>query len=73
MSRPNVTPVRPCPALGYLVGVLVGDRRRSGKGLHVKDREFAEYYAKMYEEAAGVRPEVRSTRDGYYCTYENAA
>jgi len=75
LSKPNATPVRPCPALGYLVGVLVGDYRRSrvSKGLRVKDREFAEHYARMYEEATGVRPEVRPDGSGFYCTYENAA
>ena len=75
LSRPNITPVKPCPALGYLVGVLIGDRKRteSGCGLAVKDREFAEYYARMYEKVTGVRLKVHSTEDGYYRTYERAA
>ncbi len=74
-SRLNVTPVRPYPALGYLVGVLTGDytRSKNGKGLHVKDREFAEYYAKMYEEVTGVRPNVHHDTRGHYHTYEHAA
>ena len=73
-SKPNVTRVRPCPALGYLVGVLVGDYRRSrkSKGLRVKDKEFAEYYAKKYGEVTGVKLDVHTDGEGYWHTYENA-
>ena len=73
-SKPNVTRVRPRPALGYLVGVLVGDytRSRKGKGLRVKDREFVEYYARKYEEVTGVRLNVRPDRKGCWHTRENA-
>ena len=73
-SRPNITRIKPCPGLGYLTGVLVGDyaRSRKGKGLHVKDREFAEYYAERYGEVTGVKLNVNSSDDGYWRTYENA-
>jgi len=69
-SKPNITPLKMCPELGYLVGVLVGDRRRTGDGLKVKDREFIEYYAHMYEKATGVKPNVILDRDGYHRTSE---
>ena len=73
-SKPNITRIKPCPALGYLAGVLVGDytRSRKGKGLHVKDREFVEYYAGRYEEVTGVRLNVHPGEEGYWHTYENA-
>ena len=75
LGRPNVTPVKPCPALGYLTGVLVGDytRSREGVGLHVKDREFIEYFAEMYEKVTGTKPKVKPGKDGYYHTYERAS
>ena len=73
-SKPNVTRVRPCPALRYLVGVLVGDytRSRKGKGLHVKDREFAEHYAEKYREVTGTKPNVHPEGKDYWRTRENA-
>ena len=73
-SKPNITQIRPCPALGYLVGVLVGDyiRAKTGKGLNVKDNEFAEYYTRRYCEVTGVKPDVHLDVRGYCVTYENA-
>jgi len=73
-SKPNVARVEPCSALGYLVGVLVGDYRRSrkGKGLHVKDEEFIRYYAKKYEEVTGVKLKVNLGSDDCWYTRENA-
>ncbi|RLE59740.1 MAG: hypothetical protein DRJ35_05050 [Thermoprotei archaeon] len=65
-SRPNVTPVRVVPELGYLAGVLVGDYRRTGGGLSVKDWGFIEYYVKVYEKVTGVRLEIHEKDDDYY-------
>ena len=75
LSGPNVTPLRPRPALGYLAGVLAGDygRSRVSKGLRVRNREFAKHYARMYEEATGVKLEVHAGGEGYWRTYESAA
>lgn len=70
-SKPNITPIKICPELGYLVGVLVGDRRRTGHGLKVKDREFVEYYTCMYEKVTGKKPKIVLDGDGYYRTSES--
>ncbi len=72
-SKLNITPIKPCPALGYLVGVLVGDHKRTkdGHGLSVKNKEFAKYYAKKYWETTGVKLKIHE-KDGYWKTYDNA-
>lgn len=72
-SKPNITQIKPCPALGYLVGVLVGDhkRARDGHGLSVKNKEFAKYYARKYWETTGVKLNVHE-KDGYWKTYDSA-
>ena len=72
-SKPNITPIKICPELGYLVGILVGDRRRTGDGLKVKDREFIEYYACMYEKVTGIKPKIALDSNGYYNTRESGA
>ena len=58
--------------MGYLVGVLVGDHKRTkdGHGLSVK-KEFAKYDAKKYWETAGVKLKIHE-KDGYWKTYDNA-
>ena len=71
-SRPNITPVKPCLALGYLVGVLVGDYIRAGGGLCVKDKEFIEYYVKKYEEVTGIRLNIHPKEDKW-CTHESGS
>ena len=72
-SKPNVTSVKPCPALSYLVGVLVGDHPRAksnGGGLHVNDEEFIEYYVEKYREVTGVKLNVYPSGSDYWRTYE---
>ena len=73
-SRPNVTPLKlsreTLPVAAYCVGVLCGDYNRSDGGLRVKDREFAEYFARMYEAVTGVKVMPQAYRDGFWVTYE---
>ena len=72
-SSPSITPVKICPELGYLVGVLVGDWRRASHGLRVKDEAFAEHYVRMYEKVTGVKPKITLDKEGFYNTRENGA
>ena len=74
-SRPNITLLKltreTLPAIAYCVGVLCGDYRRTVGGLKARDREFVEYYAKMYEKATGVKVRLHRSKDGYWITYES--
>ena len=67
--KPNVTPVRleELEAIAYCVGVLKGDYNRTDGGLYNKDYEFVEFYAKMYEKATGIKPNIgrRKSRDAF--------
>ena len=73
---PNITPINlseeTLPCIAYIAGVSVGDYQRTKGGLHVKDREFAEFYISMYERVTGRRPKIRRAWDGYYETSERA-
>ena len=76
-SMPNVTPLRlsrsTLPYIAYCMGVGCGDYRRSDGGLHVKDREFIEHYAKAYGMATGVDIKTASdqSKEGFWTTYES--
>ncbi len=75
-SRPNVTPLKlsreALPAVAYCIGVGCGDYRRTDGGLRVKDREFIEYFARMYEIATGVKVRfVWNENEGFWETYES--
>ncbi len=65
-SKPNVTPVRVVPELGYLTGVLVGDYKRTDGGLQVKNKGFIEHYIKTYEKVTGIKLKIHKRKDKYY-------
>ncbi len=65
-NRPNVLPLRMCPALGTVMGIALSDGAKTDSArLRVKDRDFAGAYARALEEVSGRRFEVRG-RGGRY-------
>ena len=74
-SKPIITPIKICPELGYLVGVLVGDYERSAiQGrLRVKDRKFAEYFAAMYKKVTGNNCNIYLEDSSFYRTSKGGA
>ena len=58
-SKPNVAPIRLLPELGYAVGALMTDCARSSfVRLRVRDRDFAEEFAKALAEVTSRRYDV---------------
>ncbi|HDJ96943.1 MAG TPA: hypothetical protein ENG54_00575 [Thermofilum sp.] len=71
-SKPNVTNVKVCPALGYLVGVLVGDykRKRNERRARNKNLHFIKYYVQMYEKVTSIKLKIFRDKYGRYYTSE---
>jgi len=64
--RPNVLPLKVCPALGTVMGAVLSDGSKTDSArLRVRDRDFAEAYAKALEEVSGRRFEVTLYGDKY--------
>jgi len=65
-NRPNVLPLRVCPALGTVMGTALSDGAKTDSArLRVKDRDFAEAYARALEEVSGRKFEVREHGERY--------
>ncbi|MCD6357934.1 MAG: hypothetical protein J7L75_05105, partial [Thermoproteales archaeon] len=73
-SRPEITPLRVCPALGYRVGVLKGDYNKNGY-LRAEDAEFARHYAMACSECSGFERLYTPVRglDGYWYVHDSSA
>ena len=67
-SKPNIAPIRLAPELGYAVGALMTDCARGADfvKLKVRDRDFAEQFAKALAEVTGREYDVDEDEDGYY-------
>ena len=65
-SHPNIVPLNIVPELGYVVGVLLSDCTTKGEILlRVRDRDFAEEFAKALKEVTRKRYKVRID-EGYF-------
>ena len=66
-TRPNITPIRLLPELGYVVGVLMTDCTKSDHvRLRVRDRDFAEEFARALSDLTGKSYEVSNGEGGLY-------
>ena len=53
-SRPNIMPIRACPELGYVVGVLMSDCARTDRtDMEAKDRDFVEAFRNALRAVTG--------------------
>ncbi len=66
-SKPNITPLKVCPELGYVIGALMSDCTWSSKvKLRVKDEDFAKEFAHALKRVTGKEYDVKKEKDGYY-------
>ncbi|RLE75519.1 MAG: hypothetical protein DRJ56_05625, partial [Thermoprotei archaeon] len=66
-TRPNVAPLRLLPELGYVIGAVMTDCARGDYvRLEVRDRDFAEQFAKALTRLTGREYDVGEDEDGYY-------
>ena len=66
-SKPNITPLRICPELGYVIGALMSDCTWSSKvKLKVKDEDFAKEFVCALSKVTGREYRVKREKDGYY-------
>ena len=66
-GKPNITPLKICPELGYVVGALMSDSALSNDKirLKVKDEDFAKEFAHALKEVTGKEYKVKA-KDEYY-------
>jgi len=64
--EPNIVPLNIVPELGYVVGTLLSDCTTKGEVLlRVRDKDFAEEFAKALKEVTGKRYKVKID-EGYF-------
>ena len=65
-SKPNITPLKVCPELGYVIGALMSDCTWSSDvKLRVKDEDFAKEFAHALKEVTGKEYKVKGENEYY--------
>ena len=58
-AKPTIKPIKLCPELGYIIGVLLSDGNKQRALLRVRDKDFAENYAKALKCVLGEEYQIK--------------